>query len=166
MTCTTTPEPVRTTRRAPRSRPARRRAPLVVVAFAALAVLASACHQDNTPQFYNSVTKNNFTQGCIGGSTGTTLAPQDLCECMYTVTTGMIPASGADEKARDHGKTFATYTGQTFIQINNELKTNPNKVPASLQDAWAKTCNDQGYTGSTTTTAKPSSGGGPTTTKG
>ena len=137
-----------------------------MVAVAALAVLASACHQDNTPQFYNSVTKDNFTQGCIGGSTGTTLASPQLCGCMYTVTTGMIPASGADEKARDHGKTFATYTGQTFIQINNELKTNPNKVPSNLQEAWAKTCNDQGYKGTTTTTAKPSSGGGPTTTKG
>ena len=136
------------------------------MAVAALAVLASACHQDNTPQFYNSVTKDNFTQGCIGGSTGTTLASPDLCSCMYTVTTGMIPASSQDEKSRGGGKTFATYTGQTFIQINNELKTNPNKVPTNLQEAWLKTCNDQGYSGSTTTTAKASSSGGPTTTKG
>ena len=69
--------------------------------MAALAVLASACHQDNTPQFYNSVTKDNFTQGCIGASTGspgTTLASPSLCDCMYTVTTGSIPASSADEK--------------------------------------------------------------------
>jgi hypothetical protein len=162
MTCTTTPEPVSPTRALRRR--SRRRAPLLVAALGALALLASACHQDNTPQFYNSVTRDNFTQGCIGGSTGTTLATSDLCTCMYTVTTGMIPASGADEKARDHGKTFATYTGQTFIQINNELKTNPNKVPTNLQEAWSKTCNSDGYKGSTTTTAKPSSSGGPTTT--
>jgi len=158
MTCSIVPGRLRPTRRS------RRRTPVVVAAVAALAVLASACHQDNTPQFYNSVTKDNFTQGCIGGSTGTTLVSQDLCECMYTVTTGMIPASGADEKARGGGKTFATYTGQTFIQINNELKTNPNKVPSNLQEAWSKQCNDQGYKGATTTTAKPSSSGGPTTT--
>jgi hypothetical protein len=142
----------------------RRRAPLLVAGLIGLALVASACHEDNTPQFYNSVTRDNFTQGCIGGSTGTTLASSTLCDCMYTVTTGMIPASGSDEKARGGGKTFASYSGQTFIQINNELKTNPNKVPTSLQEAWSKQCNDQGYVGSTTTTAKPSSTGGPTTT--
>jgi len=160
MTSSIVPGAVRPTAR-PGRRP-RRRAPLVVAAAMGLAVLASACHQDNTPQFYNSVTKDNFTQGCIGASsgTGTTLASPSLCDCLYTVTTGMIPASTADEKKRS--KQFASYSGQTFTQINNELKTNPNKVPTTLQSAWKDQC--RGYVGATTTTAKPSSSGGPTTT--
>jgi hypothetical protein len=161
MTCTTVERPERPVRPARRSR---RRAPVLVAAMAALAVLASACHQDNTPQFYNSVTKDNFTQGCIGASTGspgTTLASPSLCDCMYTVTTGSIPASSADEKKRS--KEFAGYNGQTFNQINSALKTNPQKIPTSLQQAWADSCSNDGYKGTTTTTAKPASGG-PTTT--
>ena len=76
------------------------RAPLLVVAFAVLALVAAACSQSNTPQFYNSVTRDNFMQGCTGGGTGTTLADSSLCDCLYTVTTGTIPASEADKKAR------------------------------------------------------------------
>jgi hypothetical protein len=139
---------------------ARRRAPLVVSGFALLLLVATGCHQDNTPQFYNSLTKDNFVQGCIGGSTGTTLASSSLCDCMYTVVTGMVPASGADEKANT--KKYGNYNGPNFQQINSQVKSNPNKVPSDVQDAWSKSCGSEGYIGTTTTTAQPT--GGPTTT--
>ena len=139
---------------------ARRRAPLVVAGFALLLLVATGCHQDNTPQFYNSLTKDNFVQGCIGGSTGTTLASSSLCDCMYTVVTGMVPASGADEKANT--KKYGNYNGPNFQQINSQVKSNPNKVPSDVQDAWSKSCGSEGYTGTTATTAQPT--GGPTTT--
>lgn len=164
--------------RAGRSARSRRVAALGLVV--ALMVLAAACGQSNTPQTYDAVTQNNFIQGCTGASTGasttTTLASTDLCQCMYTVTTGAIPMSSQDQKERGGGKTFATYTGKTFQQINDELKSNPHAVPADLQAAWAKSCARQGYpavttttrgsSGGPTTTVKSSSSGGPTTTKG
>ena len=56
----------------------------------------------------------------------------------------MIPASSERPEDRGHGKTFATYTGQTFNQINNELKTNPNKIPSDLQQSWDKECSTKG----------------------
>ncbi len=138
----------------------RRRAPMLVAGFALLLLVATGCHQDNTPQFYNSLTKDNFVQGCIGGSTGTTLASSSLCDCMYTVVTGMVPASGADEKA--NAKKYSGYTGPNFQQLNSQVKSNPNKVPSDVQNAWAKDCGSEGYVGTTTTTSKPT--GGPTTT--
>jgi hypothetical protein len=144
------------------SRP-RRRASLLVAALAALALLATACHEDNTPQHYDSVTKDNFVQGCTGGGTGTTLASDSLCTCLYNVTTASIPASASDKKTRGGSKTFATYNGKTFIQINDELKNDPNSLPSSLTDAFKENC--PGFQGATTTTAKPSSNGGPTTVK-
>jgi hypothetical protein len=137
----------------------RRRAPLVVAGFALLLLVATGCHQDNTPQFYNSLTKDNWVQGCIGGSTGTTLATSSLCDCMYTVVTGMVPASNADAKANP--KKYGNYTGPNFQQLNSQVKSNPNKVPSDLQDEWARTCASEGYNGTTTTTT---STGGPTTT--
>jgi hypothetical protein len=147
------------------------RARLVVVALvAALALMATACHEDNTPQFYNSVTKDNFIQGCTGsgtganGATGTTLASNDLCTCLYNVTTASIPASSADKKKRS--QQFGSYTGKTFIQINDSLKNDPNSLPSSLTDAYAEHCGAEGYKGAPTTTTKSGSGGGPTTTKG
>ncbi len=157
-------------------RPRRRRGWLLG-AVVCLAVLAGACSQSNTPSFYDQsptgdpphgVAENNFMQGCTGASTGknttTTLSSTDLCECILKVTEDSIPMSSKDEKERDGGKHFAGYNGQTFTQINDELKTDPNKVPTTLQQAWAKSCGGQGYPESTTTTAKPSSSGGPTTT--
>ncbi len=141
----------------------RRRAPLLVVMIAALALVATACHEDNTPQHYNSVTKDNFVQGCTGGGTGTTLASTDLCDCLYNVTTASIPASAADKKARGDGQTFKDYTGKTFIQINDALKNDPNSLPSSLTDAFQEKCGSEGYRGAPTTTAKSS--GGPTTVK-
>ena len=144
----------------------RRRAPLgsrgrrvggLVAGFALLLLVATGCHQDNTPQYYNSLTKDNFVQGCIGGSTGTTLATSSLCSCMYGVVTSMVPASSADEKANP--KKYEGYTGPNFQQLNSLVKSNPQKVPSQLQDAWAKQCD--GYQGTTTTAG---SSGGPTTT--
>jgi len=74
--------------------------------------------------------------------------------------------SSKDEKERGGGKTFANYSGQTFQQINGDLKTNPNKVPKDLQEAWAKSCGDVGFETTTTQSSSSSGGGGPTTTKG
>jgi len=139
------------------SRP-RRRVPALVAGLALLVLVAAGCHQENTPHFYNSLTKDNFVQGCIGGSTGTTLASPDLCGCMYSVVTSMVPASSEDAKANP--KKYAGYSGPNFNQLNSLVKSDPSKVPAQLQDAWAQQCSNQGYSGTTSST----SSGGPTTT--
>jgi len=144
--------------RSPSSTRTRRRVPAVVAGVALLVLVASGCHQDNTPQFYNSLTKDNFVQGCVGGSTGTTLASSSLCQCLYTVVTGMVPASGADEKANP--KKYSGYSGPNFQQLNSLVKSNPSKVPTDLQNAWADQCASEGYQGTTSTTST----GGPTTT--
>jgi hypothetical protein len=144
--------------RSPSSSRPRRRVPALVAGLTLLVVVAAGCHQDNTPQFYNSLTKDNFVQGCVGGSTGTTLASSSLCGCMYQVVTSMVPASSADEKANP--KKYSGYSGPNFQQLNSLVKSNPQKVPTQLQDAWAQQCSNEGYTGTTATT----SSGGPTTT--
>jgi hypothetical protein len=141
----------------------------LIPAVLVLAIVAVACNQSNTPQTYGSVTHNNFLSGCTGEGAGTvkgtttTLAAKNLCECMYTVITAAMPASDKDKKERGGGKTFADYQGPTFDQLNLQLQTNPDKIPSSLKDDFAKSCQDEGYRGTTTTTSS-SGGGGPTTT--
>ena len=144
--------------RTPSPSRSRRRVPALVAGVALLVVVASGCHQDNTPQFYNSLTKDNVVQGCVGGSTGTTLASTSLCQCMYSVVTSMVPASGADEKANP--KKYSGYSGPNFQQLNSLVKSTPSKVPTDLQNAWAQQCSNEGYQGTTSST----SSGGPTTT--
>jgi hypothetical protein len=134
----------------------RRRAPLLVVGLGALMLLATACHQDNTPQFYNSLTQDNFVQGCIGGSTNTTVATPSMCGCLYTQITAIVPASNDDRKA--HESKYANYSGPNFQELNSQLKSDPSKVPTTVQEAWAQNCD--GYT----TTTSSGSSGGPTTT--
>jgi hypothetical protein len=75
-----------------------------------------------------------------------------------------VPESATDKKTRGGGKTFATYQGKTFIQINDALKNDPNSLPASLTDEFTSQCASEGYRGLPTTTTKSGSGGGPTTT--
>ena len=86
------------------------------------------------------MTKDNFVQGCTGRRHGHDAGLGQPVHCLYNVTTASIPASASDKKTRGGGKTFATYNGKTFIQINDELKNDPNSLPSSLTDAFKENC--------------------------
>jgi hypothetical protein len=141
----------------------RRRVPALVLGVLTLLLIAAGCKQDNTPQFYNSVTHDNFVTGCQGGSTNTSLAGPNLCECMYTVLTKTVPASSEDLKKNP--TKYKNYHGKTLNQIESDVKNNPADLPSSLNDAWTEQCGSDGYKGVTTTTAS-GSGGLVTTTTG
>jgi hypothetical protein len=147
-----------------RRRPRRRTAALLAGALA-MVCLAAACKQDNTPLYYTQPTNvimNNFVTGCMGGSTGTTLASEDTCQCMFDVVEKTIPASSDDLK-KNPQKYGAHYSGKTLPQIESDIKNDPSKIPSSLTNAWAEQCSDRGFRG-TTTTAGGSGGGLVTTT--
>ena len=144
------------------SRTTRRRRPVIVAAVAALALLGAGCAHDNTPQSYETTTPGNpvpvdeynFIQGCTGGSTGTTIAPQNLCQCMIDWIMVNVPASDSDKADRtnpDGTKTFADYTGPTFIAINKDLANHPENLPDFVKSGLAQACASQGF--------KASSGG-------
>ena len=115
--------------------------------------MATGCHQDNTPQFYNSLTKDNFVQGCIGGSTGTTLGLEQPVRLHVRRRHEHGPRV---ERGREgQPKKYSGYTGPNFKQLNSHVKSNPNKVPSELQDAWAKTAAPRATWDATTTSAAP-----------
>ena len=154
MSSTAAPAPPRAPRRA------RRRVPALVLGVLTLLLVAAGCKQDNTPQFYDSVTHDNFVTGCQGGSTNTSLATTSLCECMYTVLTKTVPASSEDLKKNP--TKYKDYHGKTLNQIESDVKNNPANLPSSLTSAWAEACGSEGY--STTTTGSSGGGGLVTTT--
>ena len=141
----------------------RHRLPALVLGVLTLLLIAAGCKQDNTPQFYNSVTHDNFVTGCQGGSTNTSLASPSLCECMYTVLTKTVPASSEDLKKNP--TKYKNYHGKTLNQIESDVKSHPSDLPPSLDQAWAEQCGSEGYKG-TTTTSTSGSGGLVTTTTG
>ncbi|MGZ4728895.1 MAG: hypothetical protein ACXWB2_14335 [Acidimicrobiales bacterium] len=164
----------------PVSRPNRRRAPLLLVLVAGIALLAGACKQDNTPSAYNSVTHQNFVAGCTGntsdngdpGNTSnagnqppTTLASTSACECAYNWIVLNIPYNDANKNTPITvegvgSQTFdSSYGGKTFESINNDLANNPENMPQEVKDGLASSCSSQGWVTTTTTAAS----GGPTT---
>jgi len=163
-------------------RPNRRRAPLLVVLLAVVALLGTSCKQDNTPSEYNSVTQQNFIDGCTGntsddGATGntanagngpaTTLAPQSACECAYNWIVVNVPYNDANKDnpvtVDGIGEQNFTYTDKTFKAINDDLTNNPGNMPDEIQQGLAKACTDKGWKVASTTTTAPEGGGGPTT---
>jgi hypothetical protein len=65
-----------------------------------------------------------------------------------------VPASDSDKADRtnpDGTKTFADYTGPTFIAINKDLANHPENLPDFVKSGLAQACASQGF--------KASSGG-------
>lgn len=157
----------------------RRRAPLLFALVGAVALLAGACNQSNTPTAYDETTQKQFIAGCTGNTsddaeTGntqnagddppTTLASQGACQCAYEWLVINVPYNDANKSTpvtiEGIGSQDFTYTDQTFQGINDDLADDPNAVPPQIQDGLADACKDKGWAQPTTTTT---SGGGPTT---
>ena len=168
----------------PVSRPRHRRAPLLLVLVAAVALLAGACNQSNTPTAYNDVTQKNFLAGCTGntsdnaepGNTSnagnqppTTLASTGACQCAYNWIVLNIPYNDSNKSTPITvegigSQTFtSSYDGKTFESINNDLTDNPDDMPQTVKDGLADACRAEGWPQASTTTTE-GSGGGPTTT--
>jgi hypothetical protein len=162
-------------------RPNRRRAPLLLALLAVVALMGSACKQDNTPSAYNSVTQQEFIAGCTGntsdGATGntanasngptTTLASSDACQCAYNWIVLNVPYNDANKATPltiegVGSQTFnSDYPGKTFEGINNDVANNPNNMPEDVSSGIAGACASKGWATTTTTTSAAS--GGPTT---
>ena len=163
----------------PVSRP-RRRAALLFALLAAVALLAGACSQKNTPTAYNDVTQTQFLAGCTGNTSdnaqpgntandgdgpATTLAPQSACQCAYNWLVLNVPYNDANKSnpvtIEGIGTQNFTYTDKTFQGINDDLTSHPDNMPEPIQTGLAKECKDEGWAQPTTTTTEGS--GGPTT---
>ena len=145
----------------------RSRSPFLVALVAALVLLAAGCKQpSNTPSEYDSTTQSNFIHGCTGQGQGTTLAPQDACQCAYDWLVKNVPYNTTNASTPttittntgDISQSFLdNLDGATFSSINSEVASNPDSVPTVVQDGLAKSCASQGWK------VKSSSSGGPTT---
>jgi hypothetical protein len=138
-------------------------------AAAVLAAIAlSGCVvPSNTPATYDDQVQDNFVSGCTGNFTSqegvtTTLASNSICQCNYAVFVKSVPY---DDTAKTSG-TFPGYTGETFLQINDDLKKDPTKftntsvIPQNVQDALKQCTTSNGNStppiipsGTSTTTA-------------
>ncbi len=118
----------------------RRRVTAGTIGLAAVLGLGlGACAQSNTPDEYNTLTQQNFLEGCTNyyfensddtlSRTDNTVeadvtAPdQDACQCMYEVFRDNMPINSA---AAD---TIPNYSGPNFTDFNADVKDNP-------QSAW------------------------------
>jgi hypothetical protein len=144
---------------APGRRRAGRRAGLAA-SVALLVVLAVGCHSDNTPTAYGPDVQASYSQACTGNvgeieGTTTTLATSNYCDCTYNVFVNNVPFNEDDKKNRDNGQAFANYSGKDFVDIENDLKDNPNDitntsvVPQDVQDKLSGCKNSSETTGTT-----------------
>ena len=136
-----------------------------------LGVGLSACAQDNTPDQYDTLTKQNFLEGCTNfyyentddnlTQTGNTVAEVDgerpdenQCVCMYDVFANQMPINSSAAEA--DGQPDAI----NFTDFNKDLQTdNPqdvwNTLPQEIKDSLADcegASDSSGSSGSTTTT--------------
>jgi hypothetical protein len=121
---------------------ARSRSRLVApAALAALVLATTACGlPDNTPAAYDDQVKAEFVQGCTGripetDGTTTTLASTDFCGCAYDAFVENIPYN--EDSRGDH----PGYSGITFVDFNNELKSEPTTpMPQVVADQISADC--------------------------
>ena len=155
----------------------RRRVTAGAIGVAAVLGLAlGACATDNTPEAYDTLTEQNFLEGCTNyyfdntddslSRTDNTVEPdvtapdQSTCECMYRVFAGPngIPINS---DAAPEG-----YTGPNFTDLNSDLKDDPqawDSLPAELRDR-VDACGEGGSSTSSTTSPPSTTGGDGTTT--
>lgn len=107
-------------------------------------VLVACGVPSNEPTSYadqNGLSYKNFIAGCTGADpivdgTTTTLAPSNICECQYAVFVANVPYNDTDKTKSE----YAGYQGNTFLEINNQLKRDGNKfndtsvVPQPVKD--------------------------------
>jgi hypothetical protein len=163
---------------------------MAVVALA-LGLGLGACSQNNTPDTYGTLTRQNFLESCTNfyfDNTDDTLAitsntvkadvqapDQNTCECMYVLFSGPQADGDGTEGGMPINATVAKaagWTGPNFTDLNAELKTDPQKAWDSLPDDPFKNgitaCGESGgeSSGSSTTTSTTVATGGSTTTTG
>jgi hypothetical protein len=150
--------------------------------LAAVALLAGACSQKNTPTAYDDVTQTQFLAGCTGNTsdnaqpgntandgngTPTTLASQSACQCAYNWLVLNVPYNDANKNnpttIEGIGTQSFTYTDKTFEGINDDMADHPDQLPDEIQTGLAKECKDEGWAQPSTTTTTAASTGGPTT---
>jgi hypothetical protein len=152
------------TRGSVRPRP-RRSVALGLVGIAAFGLVA--CAPDNTPTSYDAVAESSFLQSCTGDApeyngTSTTLAGIDYCGCAYQVFVENVPFNQDDKDNRRDPSgqlVFASYSGKTYLEYNNEMKTDPNVLAQDIVDKL-NACKEnpevvQTPTGSTPATSAP-----------
>jgi hypothetical protein len=167
-----------------RSGVTRRRASAGAFALAMVLGLGlGACAQTNTPDEYNTLTRQNFLETCTNyyfENTDDTLAittdtvkadvtapNQSQCECAYAVYAGpnndgngAMPINSTVAKEAQ----WANYDGPNFTDLNAQLKTDPTKawdsIPQDIKDKVNACISGSGTSGSTTSTTA----GGDTTT--
>ncbi len=120
---------------------------LAGIAIVGLVVL-TGCHTDNTPTTYGDEVKAAFTSTCEGNvqvseGTTTSIAPPAYCVCAYGVFEQNVPFNDDDKKNRDNGAKFANYSGKVFVDIEKDLKDEPEKyndnsvLPQNVRDMVA-----------------------------
>lgn len=165
---------------------------MAVVALA-LGLGLGACSQNNTPDTYGTLTRQNFLESCTNyyfDNTNDTLAitgntvkadvqapDQSTCQCMYELfsgpqadgdgTDGGMPINASVAKANG-------IEGPNFTDLNAQLKTDPDKawndLPQSYKDG-INACSESGgesngQSTSSTTSTTVATDGSTTTTAG
>jgi len=116
----------------------------VAALLAGVSVLAACNVPSNEPVSYddqNGLTHKNFIAGCTGADpivdgTTSTLAAPNVCECQYAVFVNNVPYSESDKSKPQ----YAGYQGNTFVEINNQLKHDGAKfndntvIPQAIRD--------------------------------
>lgn len=103
---------------------------LALVLFA-----AAACAPSNAPTGYTDVVKANFIAACTGDieSPSTTLASTGYCECAYQTFVDNVPYNDDDKAKRDNGERFRNYEGKTFVEVEADLRNDPNALPDAMK---------------------------------
>jgi hypothetical protein len=131
-----------------------KRAGLGVACLAA--VLTGCSFPSNSPEAYDDTTQANFVQGCTGvvEQEGTTTvvgsgASNDYCTCAYDWFSSTYPYSADTAEPG--------YSGITFTSLGDSLSSNPEDMPAEVQQGMNQACGTPaGPTlDPTTTTSQP-----------
>jgi hypothetical protein len=156
----------------------RRRVTAGTIGLAAVLGLSlGACATDNTPDEYNTLTQQNFLEGCTNyyfENSDDTLAitdntveadvtapDQDACQCMYEVFQDNMPINSA---AAD---TIPNYSGPNFTDFNGDVKDDPQSAWDSLPSEYKDAINDcSDGTSSSSSTTSTTAGDDTTTTAG
>lgn len=125
----------------------RSRRGILAIAALGIALLAGCAGPTNAPTGYDETVQANFIGTCTGSTnpangtlpsstttapqnTSTTLASTAYCQCAYQVYVDNVPY---DDNAKKSNQQFANFDGDTFSQLDTDLKTNPAQPPEGAQ---------------------------------
>lgn len=137
-----------------------RRVRTLGLALALAAVLAGCSQPSNTPEGYDDTTKSNFLQGCTelavtGADESTTTSSlgeglsEEVCTCAYDWIVQNVPFDD-------------------FKTLDDQLRDDPQAVPATIVDGLRGACPGWGETTSVgpTTSSTPTTAGAGTSIPG